>query len=116
MELVTAVYDHSAQFPAEERFGLPAQVRRAVVSVPSNIAEGAAPESRTELHHFLPIARGSLSGLDTQLQIADRFGYGTATSELQHVLDRTFAKLDALMTRLNEPPITNHESRPPHAR
>ena len=116
MDLVTAVYGHSAAFPSEERFGLTAQLRRAAVSVPSNIAEGAARASRAELHRFLSISRGSLSELDTQLQIATRLGFGEPPQELMTTLDRTFARLNALMSRLNESPITNHESRPSHAR
>ncbi len=116
MDLVTAIYEYSAGFPSEERFGLTAQVRRAAVSVPSNIAEGAARKSRNELTHFLSIARGSLSEVDTQLQIAERLGYGSASQDLLELLDRTFAKLNALMSSLSESPITNHESRPPHAR
>jgi len=115
MELVVAVYAYSANFPNDERFGLTQQTRRAAVSVPSNIAEGAARKSRTELHRFLSIARGSLSELDTHLQIAHRLGYGDIPTELQALLDRTFARLNALMSRLNESPITNHESRLPNA-
>ncbi|WP_301271259.1 four helix bundle protein [Lysobacter soli] len=120
MDLVTAVYAYSACFPAEERFGLTSQVRRAAVSIPSNIAEGAARKSSSELHRFLSIARGSLSELDTQIQIAARLDFGAIPTELEQTLDRTFAKLNALMkaisARLTESPITNHESRPSHAR
>ena len=115
MELVVGVYAFSATFPSDERFALTTQVRRAAVSIPSNIAEGAARKSRTELHRFLAIARGSLSELDTQLQIASRLGFGETPADLKQVLDRTFARLNALMSRLNESPITNHESRPSHA-
>ncbi len=70
MELVTRVYALTNAFPADERFGLTSQVRRASVSVLSNIAEGAATGSRKEFIRFLTIARGSLSELDTQLRIA----------------------------------------------
>jgi four helix bundle protein len=129
MDLVVAVYAHSAAFPDTERFGLTSQIRRAAVSVPSNIAEGAARKSKPELLHFCAVARGSLSEVDTQLQIADRLGFAERTSELQELLDRTFARLNALMKSLQadpravreqavhyESPITNHQSRPSHAR
>lgn len=114
------VYATTAEFPDHERYGLTAQMRRATVSVPSNIAEGAARKSKAELHHFLSIARGSLSELDTQLEIAMRLQFAQASPDLLQLLDRTFAKLNALMTRIgqriDESRITNHESRHPHAR
>ena len=120
MDLVVAVYAFSAEFPLEERFGLTAQMRRAAISVPSNIAEGAARSSRNELLRFLSIARGSLSELDTQIQIAARLEFGRAPDVLQQTLNRTFARLNALMTRIaarsDESPITNPQSRPSHAR
>jgi four helix bundle protein len=119
MDLVTMVYTYSAGFPAEERFGLTSQVRRAAVSVPSNIAEGAARKSRPELMHFLSIARGSLSELDTQIELASRLDFARPAPDLLSTLDRTFAKLNALMQSIgpssHKSRITNHESRPSHA-
>lgn len=106
------VYAATAGFPDEERYGLTAQMRRAAVSVPSNIAEGAARQSKPELHHFLSIARGSLSELDTQVEIAKRLRLGEISPDLQALLDRTFARLNALMNRTRrivaEPPTANH--------
>ena len=129
MELAALVYAYSAGFPTEERYGLTAQMRRAAVSVPSNIAEGAARRSPSELVRFLLIARGSLSELDTQLTLAPRLGLAAPDEELLQLLDRTFARLNALIrSRVDtaavrdepgsyESPMTNHESRAlPHAR
>jgi four helix bundle protein len=73
--LVKVVYQLTQKFPAAELYGLSAQMRRAAVSVPSNIAEGAARTGRREFAQFLSIAKGSLSELETQLFIAAELGY-----------------------------------------
>lgn len=75
MKLVMKVYEATRSFPPEEVYGLAAQLRRAAVSVPSNLAEGAARESRREFAQFVNIARGSLSEIETQLLIAVELGY-----------------------------------------
>ena len=75
MNLVETVYRETERFPRREMFGLTAQIRRAAVSVPSNLAEGSARNSRKELHQFLGISCGSLAELQTQLQIAIRLKY-----------------------------------------
>ena len=69
------VYKCSASFPDEEKFGLTSQIRRSVVSVASNIAEGAGRNSNNEFRNFLGIANGSLNELMTQLELANRFDF-----------------------------------------
>ena len=124
MDLVALVYRFTAELPAEERYGLSSQMRRAAVSVPSNIAEGAARRSAPELIRFLSIARGSLAELDTQILLVERLGLAQPDTELGQLLDRTFARLNALIRSREqtssiredaapyESPITNYESRP----
>ncbi|TWU06910.1 hypothetical protein CA54_53130 [Symmachiella macrocystis] len=90
MDVVEAVYRATSTFPADERFGLTQQLRRAVVSVPSNIAEGQGRKSTNEFIHFLSIAKGSLCEVETQLIITQRLGY------LQNEL------LDQLLTQSDE--------------
>ena len=76
--LVEAVYRHTASFPVDERYGLTSQLRRAAVSVPSNISEGAARRSRKEYLHHLSMARGSLAEVETQLLIAGAWAWRKA--------------------------------------
>jgi four helix bundle protein len=75
MDLVETVYRITRSWPQDERFGLTNQVRRAAVSVPSNIAEGHGRSSNVEFLRFVTIAFGSLSEVETQMLIADRLGY-----------------------------------------
>jgi len=75
MDLVEDVYKRTKGFPREELYGLTSQLRRAVVSVPSNIAEGQGRNSTKEFLHHLSIAYGSLCEVGTQILIAHRLGY-----------------------------------------
>lgn len=93
MELVGRVYTLTGRFPSEERYGLTDQMRRAAVSVPCNIAEGAARQTRKEFVNFLHIAQGSLSELDTLSDVAVRLGY---------VDIREQEELDVLMERVDK--------------
>nr|WP_263625979.1 four helix bundle protein [Xanthomonas campestris] len=102
MSLVEAIYRLSHDFPDSERFGLTAQMRRAAISVPSNIAEGAARRSTAEYLRYLSMARGSLAELDTQLQIATRLQFASPDAAILDLLNRTFARLNALIRTLDE--------------
>ena len=75
MRFVTDVYQVTQSFPGEERYGLSSQLRRAAISVPSNIAEGCGRSSTREFALFLCHARGSLLEVETQLEIARNLGY-----------------------------------------
>mgnify|MGYP000668987883 FL=1 len=75
MTLVTQIYKISEDFPKHEIYGLSSQIRRAAVSIPSNIAEGAGRKGENEFTRFLYIALGSLSEVETQLEISHRLGY-----------------------------------------
>ena len=70
LELVTKIYKVTALFPDEEKFGLVSQMRRAAVSIPSNIAEGAGRSSGKQFAYFLDVAQGSIAELETQILIS----------------------------------------------
>jgi len=98
MKLVKDVYAMTGGFPDAEKFGLCSQMQRAAVSIPSNIAEGAARTGNREFLHFLSIARGSLCELETQLMISKELGYTDDSAKIMLVINELFAKLCALMT------------------
>ena len=100
MLLVKEIYAVTTDFPKEEMFGLVSQMRRAAVSIPSNIAEGAAREGDKEYSHFLSIARGSLSELDTQVQIAVMLSYIAEDHTLHGLLDRVGKLLSGFSKKL----------------
>jgi four helix bundle protein len=79
MQLTERVYRMTDSFPAREIYGLTSQVRRAAVSVPSNIAEGHARDSTKEYLRFLSVAQGSLAELETQVELSKRLGFAKET-------------------------------------
>jgi len=83
IDLVEAVYSVTETFPRGEIYGLTSQLRRAAVSVPSNIAEGAARRSAKEFIQFLHVALGSVSEVETQVIIAQRLGYVDDVNSLE---------------------------------
>jgi four helix bundle protein len=109
MDLAVHVYSLTSEFPKEELYGLTSQIRRAAISIPSNIAEGAARHSRKEFVQFLYVASGSLAELETQLLLASRFGFsitGTALNRTEEVRKL----LLGLLRSLKKKPITHHPS------
>lgn len=91
MDLVVAVYECTKDFPKEELYGLRAQMQRAAISIPSNIAEGSRRGTRKDYRNFLLNAYGSASELETQVDISKRLGY---------VKVKESAKLEALLNEV----------------
>ncbi|RMF44252.1 MAG: four helix bundle protein [Deltaproteobacteria bacterium] len=100
VDFVTAIYSATKSWPIEEQYGLTSQVRRAAVSVPCNIAEGAGRGGRKEYTRFLDIALGSLAEVETQLVIAARLGYVKDCSGLNESLQEIRRMLVGLKNSL----------------
>jgi len=102
MDLVVAIYSATRTLPKEEMFGLISQMRRAAVSVPSNIAEGQARKTRGEFKHFLGMAHGSLAELGTQATVTERLEMLPAevAKELSDQITQVARMLNALLTSL----------------
>ena len=98
MALVMHVYRNTEKFPSTEVYGLTSQIRRAAVSIPSNITEGAARRTNKEFTNFLHIARGSLSELDTQIELANRLGYLNDNDE--NYFNELMEQIDKMLTGL----------------
>jgi four helix bundle protein len=102
MDLVEAIYRVTLKLPSHEQYGLISQLRRAAVSIPSNIAEGYGRQSTGNYRQFLSVSRGSLLELETQIEICVRLGYlaqpdtmgiFTATTELSKMLTSLISKI-----------------------
>ena len=102
--LATFIYQITETFPKSELYGLTSQMRRAAVSVPSNIAEGAARFSSKEFCQFLNIAGGSLSEIDTQIEIASNLKYLSKEQrqEIEIMLESISKKLAGLITYIRK--------------
>ena len=96
MQLVKLIYAMTQQFPSDERFGLTSQLRRAAVSIPSNIAEGQARHSTGEFIQFISNAEGSVAELETQLEIAADLTYCTPAQK-----DRVLSLAEEVRKMLN---------------
>jgi len=115
MDLVCLIYETTKAFPKEELYGLTNQLRRAAVSVPSNIAEGQARKSTAEFRNFLSIARGSMAELETQLIIASRLNYleESRLKEIMTIHEEVSKMIYSIMAKLatgHSPPTTNPSS------
>lgn len=98
MDFAVEVYRTTESFPKEERYVLTDQLKRSAVSVPSNIAEGAARQTKKEFINYLHMAQGSLSELDTQLELAKRMGMLDGKS--WEGLDGVMLRVDKMLTGL----------------
>ncbi|MCU0379159.1 MAG: four helix bundle protein [Bacteroidales bacterium] len=102
MDLAVRVYDVTTEFPQAEIYGLSSQLRRAAVSIPSNIAEGSSRNSTKEFIQFLHIANGSLSEIETQLELAVRFNYIPVNSlqpQINHIRSMLFGLCRSLKAK-----------------
>lgn len=102
LDLVEDLYQSTKEFPKEEMYSLTSQVRRAVISIPSNIAEGAARNSKKEFIQFLHIALGSAAELETHLIISSRLGYLKDSTQYQCRLDEIKRMLLGLLSFLKK--------------
>lgn len=102
IDFVTKVYKTTSDFPKEEIFGITSQIRRAAISIPSNIAEGAARKSINEFRHFLYISLSSAAELNTQLIISNNLGFidQDKTDKLNSELDSISRMIQGLIKSL----------------
>ena len=108
IELVAIVYKSTTSFPDEEKYGLSAQMRRAAVSIPSNIAEGHLRKTAKDFKQFLSIARGSCAELETQIIIAHEldFIHGDNFENLSSKIEELSKMLSSFYSKINPKPPT----------
>jgi four helix bundle protein len=99
--LIKEIYYITSHFPATEKYGLTFQMRRAAISIGSNISEGASRKSQTERSRFYEIARSSLVELDTQIEVSNELSYldNLDTADLGELLNATFAMLSKMISK-----------------
>lgn len=112
IQLTVLVYDLTGEFPRQETYGLTAQMRRASISVASNIAEGSARGTRRDFRQFVKLARGSNCELQTQIEIARQLRFGdqaklSASESLSHEIGRMLSGLNAFLTAKIEATTAN---------
>lgn len=115
MDLVVEIYRATKNFPRDEWFGLRQQLRRAAISVPSNIAEGTERDTAVERRRFLTVARSSVAEVDTQLEASWRLGYveETVLHELLVRTDRVAGMLTRLKGAIRDRPTARTSPPPP---
>ena len=103
IDLVEQIYKFTKQFPKEELYGITNQMRRCVVSIPANIAEGSGRKNKAEFIQFLHIALGSASELETHLIISQRLGFLSSNSydEIMNALNEIIKMICGLINSLN---------------
>jgi len=104
MDLVTKIYEVTKQFPKEELYGLTSQIRRAAISIPSNIAEGRSRRGTKDYIRFIVIARGSLAELETQILISKNLAYisDEILQPLYEDVNRLARMVNGLISKLDE--------------
>lgn len=103
VEIVIEMYELTEDYPKSELYGLTSQMRRAAVSIPSNIAEGRRRGTRKDFRHFLLLAYGSGAELETQIEISKRlpFGNGLNFSQVEALLGEVMRMLNAMINKLS---------------